>query len=50
MSELILRFAYNVIQNGSILFTESHSLWENLFKFLLIVVLTEVGDNRNSWY
>lgn len=49
MSELILRLASNIIQNGSILFIESNSLWENLFKFI-IVVLTEVGDNRNSWY
>lgn len=47
MSELILRFAYNIIQNGSIFFIESSSLWENLFKFI-IVVLTEVGDSRNS--
>ena len=49
MSELILRLASNIIRNGSILFIESNSLWENLFKFI-IVVLTEVGDNRNSWY
>lgn len=39
MSELTARFTYNIIQNGAILFTESNSLWENLYKNLQLQYL-----------
>lgn len=48
MSELILDLPLILFKMDPFFLLNQNSLWEDLFKFM--VVLTEVGDNRNSWY